>query len=514
MNLLKSLAAVSSLTMLSRVLGFVRDTLIARIFGAGVASDAWVVAFKLPNLLRRIFAEGAFSQAFVPILAEYKTQQGDEAARTFVAYVSGLLTLVLALVTLLGILAAPWIVWISAPGFADEVDRFGLTVDLLRVTFPYILLISLSSLAGAVLNTWNRFSVPAFVPTLLNVSMIIFMLFLAPYFDPPIMALAWAVLVGGLLQLLYQLPHLRKIGMLVLPRLSFRDTGVWRVLKQMGPAIFGVSVSQISLIINTIFASFLVAGSVSWMYYADRLMELPSGVLGVALGTILLPALSKTYASDNREDYSRLLDWGLRLCFLLVLPCALALAVLAEPLTVSLFQYGKFTASDADMTQQALIAYSVGLLGIILVKILAPGFYAQQNIKTPVKIAVISLAATQLMNVLFVFVIPLAHAGLALSISFAACLNAGLLYWQLRKGGLYQPQAGWPVFLGKLSLAVVVMVAALLLAMHFMPPWAADGMLLRLLRLAALVLVGVLAYFGVLLLLGFRLRDFARRTAH
>lgn len=514
MNLLKSLAAVSSLTMLSRVLGFVRDTLIARIFGAGVASDAWVVAFKLPNLLRRIFAEGAFSQAFVPILAEYKTQQGEEAARTFVAYVSGMLTLVLALVTLLGILAAPWIVWISAPGFADEVDRFGLTVDLLQVTFPYILLISLSSLAGAVLNTWNRFSVPAFVPTLLNVSMIVFMLFLAPYFDPPIMALAWAVLVGGLLQLLYQLPHLKKIGMLVLPRLSFRDTGVWRVLKQMGPAIFGVSVSQISLIINTIFASFLVAGSVSWMYYADRLMELPSGVLGVALGTILLPALSKTYASDNREDYSRLLDWGLRLCCLLVLPCALALAVLAEPLTVSLFQYGKFTASDADMTQHALVAYSVGLLGIILVKILAPGFYAQQNIKTPVKIAVISLVATQVMNVLFVFVIPLAHAGLALSISLAACLNAALLYWQLRKGGLYQPQAGWAVFLGKLSLAVLVMVAALLLAMHFMPPWAADGMLLRLLRLAALVLVGVLAYFGVLLLLGFRLRDFARRTAH
>lgn len=514
MNLLKSLAAVSSLTMLSRVLGFVRDTLIARIFGAGVASDAWVVAFKLPNLLRRIFAEGAFSQAFVPILAEYKAQQGDEAARTFVAYVSGLLTLVLALITLLGILAAPWIVWISAPGFADEADRFGLTVDLLQVTFPYILLISLSSLAGAVLNTWNRFSVPAFVPTLLNVSMILFMLFLAPYFDPPIMALAWAVLVGGLLQLLYQLPHLKKIGMLVLPRLSFRDTGVWRVLKQMGPAIFGVSVSQISLIINTIFASFLVAGSVSWMYYADRLMELPSGVLGVALGTILLPALSKTYASDNREDYSRLLDWGLRLCFLLVLPCALALAVLAEPLTVSLFQYGKFTASDADMTQQALIAYSVGLLGIILVKILAPGFYAQQNIKTPVRIAVISLAATQLMNVLFVFVIPLAHAGLALSISLAACLNAALLYWKLRKGGLYQPQAGWPVFLGKLAVAVVVMVAALLLAMHFMPPWAADGMLLRLLRLAALVLVGVLTYFGVLLLLGFRLRDFARRAAH
>jgi len=510
MNLLKSLAAVSSLTMLSRVLGFVRDTLIARTFGAGVASDAWVVAFKLPNLLRRIFAEGAFSQAFVPILAEYKTQQGEEATRTFIAYVTGMLTLVLALVTLVGVLAAPWIVWVSAPGFADEAERFSLTTDLLRLTFPYILLISLSSLAGAVLNTWNRFSVPAFVPTLLNLSMIVFMLFLAPYFDPPIEVLGWAVLVGGLLQLLYQLPHLKKIGMLVLPRLSFKDTGVWRVLKQMGPAIFGVSVSQISLVINTIFASFLVAGSVSWMYYADRLMELPSGVLGVALGTILLPALSKTYASANREEYSRLLDWGLRLCFLLVLPCALALAVLAEPLTVSLFQYGKFTGDDADMTQQALIAYSVGLLGIILVKILAPGFYAQQNIKTPVRIAIFTLVVTQLLNLALIK--PLAHAGLALAISLGACLNAGLLFWQLRKGGLFRPQPGWWLFLGKLLLAALVMTATLLLAMHFMPAWAEGNMLMRLLRLGALVLAGVATYFGMLLLLGFRLRDFARRA--
>lgn len=512
MNLLKSLAAVSSLTMLSRVLGFVRDTIIARIYGASVASDAFVVAFKLPNLLRRVFAEGAFSQAFVPILAEYKTQQGEEATRTFVAYVSGLLTLVLALVTLLGILAAPWIVWISAPGFADEPDRFALTSELLRVTFPYILLISLSSLAGAVLNTWNRFSVPAFVPTLLNVSMIVFALWLTPYFDPPIMALGWAVLVGGLLQLFYQLPHLKKIGMLVLPRLNLRDMGVWRVVRQMGPAIFGVSVSQISLIINTIFASFLVAGSVSWMYYADRLMELPAGVLGVALGTILLPALSKTHASADRQEYSRLLDWGLRLSFLLALPSAVALAVLAEPLTVSLFQYGKFAAHDALMTQRALIAYAVGLLGIILVKILAPGFYARQNIRTPVRIAVVTLVVTQLMNLALIG--PLAHAGLALAIGLGACLNAGLLYWQLRKGDYFQPQPGWGAFLCKLLLAVAVMGAMLVLVMHFMPAWSEGNMLLRLLRLGGLVLVGLASYFAMLLLLGFRLRDFARRAVH
>lgn len=298
--------------------------------------------------------------------------------------------------------------------------------------------------------------------------------------------------------------------MLVLPRVNLGDLGVWRVLKQMGPAIFGVSVSQISLIINTIFASFLVAGSVSWMYYADRLMELPSGVLGVALGTILLPALSKTYASRDREEYRRLLDWGLRLCFLLVLPSALALAVLAEPLTVSLFQYGKFTATDALMTQQALIAYSIGLLGIILVKILAPGFYAQQNIKTPVKIAVVTLVFTQLMNL--VLIGPLAHAGLALAISLAACLNAGLLYWQLRRADIFQPLPGWGLFLLKLAVAVVVMVAVLLGLLQIMPAWADGQMAVRLLRLGALVAAGLIAYFGMLLILGFRLRDFARRA--
>lgn len=510
MNLLKSLAAVSSITMLSRVLGFVRDTIVARIFGAGMATDAFFVAFKLPNLLRRIFAEGAFSQAFVPILAEYKTQQGEEATRTFVAYVSGLLTLALALVTLLGVLAAPWVIWISAPGFADTPEKFDLTAALLRITFPYILLISLSSLAGAILNTWNRFAVPAFVPTLLNVSMIGFALFLTPYFDPPVLALAWAVLAGGLLQLLYQLPHLRKIGMLVLPRLNLRDSGVWRVLRQMLPAILGVSVGQISLIINTIFASFLAAGSVSWMYYADRLMELPSGVLGVALGTILLPALSKTYASKDRHEYSRLLDWGLRLCFLLVLPCALALAILAEPLTVSLFQYGRFDAHDALMTQRALIAYSIGLLGIILVKVLAPGFYAQQNIRTPVRIAVFTLVVTQLMNL--AFIVPLRHVGLALSIGLAACLNAALLYWKLRSQRLFEPQPGWGRFILKLVVAVLAMVGVLLGLMQLMPAWDLGGMPERFLRLGILVLAGVLTYFGVLAALGFRLRDFSRRA--
>ncbi|MFS1562995.1 MAG: murein biosynthesis integral membrane protein MurJ [Candidatus Arsenophonus phytopathogenicus] len=510
MNLLKSLAAIISMTMFSRILGFIRDAIIARFFGAGAATDAFFVAFRLPNLLRRIFAEGAFSQAFVPILAEYKNQQGDEATRTFIAYVSGLLTLILAIVTLAGILAAPWVIYITAPGFTDTPDKFDLTVRLLRITFPYILLISLVSLAGAILNTWNRFSVPAFAPTLLNISMIMSVLLLAPYCEPTIIALGWGVFAGGILQLLYQLPYLQKIGMLVLPRISFRNSGVWRVLKLMGPAIIGVSVSQISLIINTIFSSFLQSGSVSWMHYADRLMELPTGVLGVALGTILLPSLAKSFSTGDHKEYQRLMDWGLRLCFLLALPCAIALAILAEPLTVSLFQYGNFTAYDAVMTQRALIAYCVGLMGLIVVKVLAPGFYSRQDIKTPVKIAIIALILTQLMNLAFIG--SLKHAGLALSIGLAACFNALMLYWQLRRQAIFSPLSGWGKFLLKLIAALIVMVAVLLLLLNFMPPWEQGNMLMRITRLLLVVFAGAMSYFAALFIFGFRLRDFSQRA--
>lgn len=497
------------MTMLSRVLGFIRDAIVARVFGAGVATDAFFVAFKLPNLLRRVFAEGAFSQAFVPILAEYKSQQGDEATRTFLAYVSGMLTLVLALVTVAGMIAAPWVIMVTAPGFASTPDRFALTSALLRITFPYILLISLTSMVGSVLNTWNRFSVPAFAPTFLNISMIGFALFATPYFDPPVLALAWAVLLGGVLQLVYQLPHLKKIGMLVLPRFKWRHPGVGRVMRLMAPAILGVSVSQISLIINTIFASFLSEGAVSWMYYADRLMEFPSGVLGVALGTILLPSLAKSVANGDQDAYSHLMDWGLRLCFLLALPSAVALGILSKPLIVALFQYGKFSALDALMTQRALIAYAIGLMGLIVVKVLVPGFYSRQDIKTPVKIALVTLALTQVMNLIFIG--PLQHAGLALSIGLASCLNAGLLYWQLRKQQLFQPRPGWATFLVKLVIAVLGMSAVLIALLVWMPAWDIGGMTVRISRLMLVVVAGAGTYFAMLALLGFRPRDFARR---
>lgn len=511
MNLLRTLAAVSSMTLISRVLGFVRDTVIANVFGAGFATDAFFVAFKLPNLLRRIFAEGAFSQAFVPVLAEYKARQGDEATRHFLANIAGVLGFILVIVTVLGMVAAPIVIWVSAPGFANTPEKFGLTVTLLQITFPYIFCISLASLAGSVLNTWNRFSVPAFVPTLLNVSFIVFALFLTRFFNPPVLALAWAVLVGGVAQLGFQLPHLKKIGMLARPRFNLRDAGVWRVIRQMGPAIMGVSVGQISLIINTIFASFLVSGSVSWMYFADRLMEFPTGVLGVALGTILLPSLAKTYANDDPQEYSRLLDWGLRLCLLLALPSAVALAVLSWPLIAALFLHGRFGVHDALMTQQALIAYSVGLVGLILVKVLAPGFYARQDIKTPVKIAIVTLLCTQIMNLAFIW--SLRHAGLALAIGLGACLNASLLYWQLRKKQIFQPQPGWKRFIAKLIVAVLVMAAALWGALQLMPAWESGLIAWRIVRLLSLVALGSAVYFGTLAVLGFRPRDFSRRSA-
>ncbi len=515
MNLLRTLVTVGSMTFASRLLGFVRDTLMARVFGAGMFTDAFIVAFRIPNFLRRISAEGAFSQAFVPVLAEYKQQRSQDETKALINHVATLLGLFLVVLTIVGMLAAPWVVQITAPGFAVNATKFDLTVDLLRVTFPYILFISLVSLAGGVLNTYGNFSTPAFTPVWLNISFIVAMLFVAPYFDNSIRVLAWAVFVGGILQFLYQLPYLGKLGLMPRIDLNLHDEGVWRILKLMGPAIFGVSVAQISILINTVIASYLVSGSVSWLYFADRLMEFPTGLLGVALGTILLPSLSKSVADKDDGEYSHLLDWGLRLTFMLALPAAVALAVLAVPLVTSLFMYGAFTARDVVMTKVALMAYSFGLLGLILVKVLAPAFYSRQNIKTPVKIALFTLVMTQLMNVLFVFVLDFKefkHAGLALAIGLGACVNASLLFYHLRKSSLYQPRAGWTKFALKLLLAVVVMAIAL----HFTAGddvlWLGYGLFEKMLRLLSLLLIGVTVYFAMLWSMGIRVQEFIRRT--
>jgi len=511
MNLLRTLATVSSMTLLSRILGFVRDFIIARVFGAGMATDAFFVAFKLPNLLRRLFAEGAFSQAFVPILGEYKSRRSAEETRQLVDRVATTLTLALFAVTLLGVAAAPLLVYVSAPGFLADTGKYELTVTLTRITFPYILFMSLVALAGGVLNTWSRFAIPAVTPALLNLSMIALALVAVPWFAQPVLALGWAVFLGGVLQLGLQLPALSRIGML--PRFApvWRDPGVRRVLILMGPAVVGVSVSQVSLLINTIFASFLKTGSVSWLYYADRLMEFPAGLLGAALGTILLPSLSRLHATDRREEYAKLLDWGLRLTLVLALPATLALAILAVPLIATLFYHGAFTAHDVLQTRQALVAYTVGLTGLILVKVLAPGFYARQNIRTPVKIALVSLAVTQGLNL--AFIIPLQHAGLALSIGLAACVNAFLLYRGLRRHGIYTPQPGWIAFLLRISIALAAMGAALYFAAGPTAAWLEYSFGARILRLGMLVAVGIAVYFAGLGLLGFRLRDFRRSAA-
>lgn len=510
MNLLKALASISGMTLISRIFGFIRDVVIARAFGAGLYTDAFFVAFTIPNLLRRLFAEGAFSQAFVPILAYYKNRREHEDTRSLINHTATLLAIVLFAVTVIGVVAAPVIVFLSAPGFADEPEKFSITVEMLRITFPYIFFISLVALAAGIFNTYHRFIVPAFTPVLLNISFLTFALLLLPFFQQPVMALAWAVFFGGILQLAFQVPFLSRLGLLPRPSFDLKDEGVWRILKLMGPAVFGVSISQISILINTAFASFLVTGSVSWLYYADRLMTFPTGLLGVALGTILLPSLAKYHAAKSTDEYSKLLDWGLRLTFLLAAPAALALALLAVPLIATLFHYGKFSVEDVTMTQYALIAYSFGLLGLILVKVLAPGFYARQNIKTPVKIGIMTLIATQLMNLIFIW--PLKHAGLALAISIGATLNAAWLFHRLRADAIYQPQPGWKAFAMQVATALVVMAAVLWIASGSDDMWLAASALERISRLSLLIALALAAYFGTLTLLGFRPRDFARRV--
>jgi len=514
MNLLKTLATISGLTLLSRISGLVRDLMTARLFGASLMTDAFFLAFSLPNLLRRLFAEGAFSQAFVPILGEYKGRRTADETRSLIDDVATILAWILFGVTLLGVLAAPLLIWVVAPGFSADPPKFATAVDLLRIMFPYIGFISLVALAGGILNTWAKFSVPAFTPVLLNLSFIGSMLLFARGETPSIRVLAWAVLGGGVLQLAFQVPALIKVGML--PRIRFdlrsawADPGVRRVLKQMGPAVLGVSVAQVSLVINRVFQSFLGTGSISWLFYADRLMEFPTGLLGVALGTILLPYLSRAHADDRRDDYNALLDWGLRLACMLALPAAVALMVLALPLIATMFHHGRFSAQDAVMSSEALRAYAIGLPGLILVKVLAPGFYARQDLRTPVRIALLVLLTTQAMNVAFIG--PLQHAGLALAIGLGACMNAGLLFAGLRRRGIYTPLAGWFGFLWRIAVALVALGTTLWFA-SAQVDWLRDGQAWERVGALALVVGGGFAVYGLtLLVLGFRPNDFKRRV--
>jgi len=519
MNLLRTASTVSLLTLASRVTGLVRDQLIAAGFGVSALTDGFNVAFRIPNLLRRLFAEGAFSQAFVPILAQTRARDGDMATRTLIDAVATLLFWALLVTVVVGVVAAPALVWVMASGLA----RFDETVLMTRLMFPYIGFISLVALASGVLNTWKRFAVPAVTPVLLNLSMIAAALFAAPWFrrsgTEPIYALTLGVIGGGVLQLAVQWLALRRIG--ALPRIGLHwqrvraaaaHPGVGRTMRQMATALIGVSVATVSMMINTQIASHVGIGAVTWLSNADRLMEFPTGLLGVAIGVVLLPQLAASRALDDTAAYSGLLDWGLRLVLLLALPCAAALLVFPTALVATVFHYGAYTAADVARTAPALMGYGVGLVGLIAVKVLAPGFYARQDIATPVKIAVGVLVLTQVMNA--VFVPRLGHAGLALATSIGALFNAGFLYAGLRRGGAYRPEPGWWRFVAQVGLATALLAGGLWYAAHAID-WVGLGSGQRALR-AGLMLgcLGAAAavYFGTLLATGVRLRDFARRA--
>jgi len=505
-GLMRSGLVVSAMTMLSRVMGLVRDVVVATFLGAGNGSDAFFVAFKIPNFLRRLFAEGAFNQAFVPVLSEYSTQRTKQEIRELLNAVAGSLTALLALITALAMLGAPWLVWLFAPGFGRDPEKLALTADMLRLTFPYLLLISLTAFSGSVLNTWNRFAVPAFTPVLLNISLIGAALLLMPLMEEPAMALAWGVLIAGAAQLAFQVPFLMRLGLLPTPWPNFAHDGVKRILKLMVPALFGVSVSQINLLLDTVLASLLAAGSVSWLYYSDRLVELPLGVFGVAIGTIILPALSKRHAEQSTEHFSAMLDWAIRVVLLLGVPAALALAVLAEPFLITLFHYGAMTDNDIQMAAMSLRAYAFGLVAFMLIKVLAPGFFARQDTKTPVKVGIIAMVANMVFNLLLIW--PLAHAGLALATALSAFLNAGLLGYLLYRQQVLVFQPGWGRYAVQLVGGSVLMSVALMLVSPDWQVWLEFGLWQRVRWVAGLVVLGGGLYFIWLTALGLRLRHF------
>ena len=508
-GLLRSSGLVGVMTMLSRVLGLVRDMVIARYFGAGAGADAFFVAFKIPNFLRRLFAEGAFSQAFVPVLSSYRQNQDISDVKRLVDAVAGSLGLVLLAITLVAMLGSPVLTAVFAPGFLDDDAKFALTSDMLRITFPYLLLISLTAFAGGILNSYDRFAVPAFTPVLLNLSMIGAAVFMTPLMEEPVMALAWGVLIAGALQLFFQLPFLMRLGLLPRPRVDYRHEGVSRILKLMAPALFGVSVSQINLLLDTVLASFLQTGSVSWLYYSDRLSELPLGVFGIAIATVILPSLSRKHAAASADQFAATLDWAVRAVLLIGVPAALALALLAEPLIATLFHYGEVTDRDVSMAAQSLRAYSAGLLAFMLIKVLAPGFFAREDTKTPVKIGIIAMVANMALNL--ALIVPLAHAGLALATSLSAWLNGYLLWRGLRKEGAWKSQSGWPKFLLQLALANGALAAVILWLNAPVPQWLAMGGLQRATDMSILVVAGVAAYFVVLALAGVRVRQFRQK---
>ena len=511
--LIKSTISVGSMTLLSRALGLLRDIIIARFFSASDAADAFFVAFKIPNFLRRLFAEGAFSLAFVPVLTEYRSNYSMAQTRDLIDRVAGTLGFILLLLSLIGVIASPLLIMVFAAGFIDQPEKFDLTADMLRLTFPYILTISMTAMAGGILNTWKKFAVPAFTPVLLNLSLIASAMWLSPRLDVPITALAWGVLFAGIIQMLFQLPFLYRQGLLPRPRWGWRHEGVQKIIKLMIPALFGSSVAQINLLFDTFIASFLVTGSVSWLYYSDRLLEFPLGVFGIALATVVLPNLSQAHYREGDDSFNKTLHWAIQLTLVIAVPATIGLFILAQPILATLFQYGAFQYNDSMMAALSLMAYSLGLPAFILIKILASGFYARQDTKTPVRIGIQSMCLNMALNVVFVvtmlqtdFIAP--HIGLALATSISAYFNAYRLARELRRDAIL----GAPESFSEPCLKVLFGCTVMGLLIHLMLPqvtlWSEWQWYQRLGELVWLILPAILCYTLMLWIMGFRRHHF------
>ncbi|MDR0234822.1 murein biosynthesis integral membrane protein MurJ [Acinetobacter sp.] len=509
MALWRSTFIVSAMTMLSRVLGLVRDMVLLNVFGAGKDFDTFVVAFRIPNFFRRLFAEGAFSQAFIPILTEYKTTKLHAEVQILISRVFGCLLMVMSLLTLISMIIAPVILYVYAPGFHSDPAKFDLAVDMFRLTIPYLMFMSLTAFASSILNSYGSFASPAFSPVLLNVAMIAGAWWLTPYMAEPIMALGWAVVAAGVLQLAIQIPELWKKKLLIPPKVDFKHEGVDRILKLMLPALFGVSVTQINLLLNTIWASFMQDGSVSWLYSAERMTELPLGLIGVAIGTVILPSLSMSKAEQDQAKFRRMLDWAARVIVLVGVPASIALFMLSTPIIQALFQHGAFDARDTQMTALALQCMSGGVLAFMLIKVFAPGFYAIQDTKTPVRVGLMAVAANAILNIIFIGIFKLInwqaeHMALAIASSGSALVNAGMLYFYLHKKDIFRFGAHWKKLFIQFAIANIAMIAALWCALTWY-----DGSVsqwIRILELVGLCLVGVIAYAVALLASGFRPR--------
>ena len=512
--LFKSTILTGGVTAISRVFGYIRDAVIFIFLGATGGTDAFFVAFRIPNFLRRLFAEGAFSQAFVPVLSEYKEQRTKQELQALINHVSGMLGLVLLLLSAAGVILAPLLIYIFAPGFSGDGTRFDLAAQMLRITFPYILFISLTALSASILNTFNRFAVPAFTPVLLNLSLIAATLWLAPGMQQPVVALAWGVFIAGIAQLAFQIPFLSALG--VLPRFSLsgaRD-GVRKITRLMLPAIFGSSVVQINLLINTLIASFLAVGSISWLYISDRFVELPLAIFGVATATIILPRLSRQYVNRSMNEFSQTLDWALRVSIFISIPATVGLVMLASPILTSLIQYREFTATDTLMAATSLKAYALGLPAFILVKVLAPGFYARQDTRTPVRIGVIAMLCNIVLNLVLVWVwlrqdLAAPHAALALATSLSAYINAALLFYMLRTGTVLVLPGGWPKLIAQVLAATAIMGLVLIWLLPEPAQWVTWEGTTRIFALLGFMLSGTVLYIGALALLGVRRKHFA-----